>query len=303
MSTSFRYLLYPLELGTGKSTTIPDALGEYRVLLGNRVQVLQPARRTHECVDECLDDCVGEGKTPVKYHAELVGSLQSAQSAIRGFNLNALVGGDCSSDYALIPVMRERYADLAVIWIDTHADLNSPLSTPSRNFHGMVLRSLLGDSTPELAALNPHPLLPAQLIYVGLRETDVAEAQFIGAHTLCVLGVDALAQDPELLAKTVRAKGFAHVHVHLDVDVLDAREFRSTGFASEGGMRVDNLCAVLRALHAQTQLVSFAITEYAPQGVARDAGVIRAVWRALTGEWDQECPKLDDSTREQIPLL
>jgi arginase len=280
MSTSFRYLLYPLELGTGKSTTIPDALSEYSALLGNRVQVLQPARRAKECVDE--------GKAPVKYHAELVGSLQSAQSAIRRFNLNALMGGDCSSDYALIPVMRERYADLAVIWIDTHADLNSPQSTPSRHFHGMVLRSLLGESTPELAALNPHPLLPAQLIYVGLRETDVAEAQFIAAQALCVLGVDALAQDSELLAKTVRAKGFAHVHVHLDVDVLDAREFCSTGFASKGGMNVTNLCAVLRALHAQTQLVSFAITEYAPRGIAHDASVIRALWHALTGELEPQ---------------
>jgi arginase len=272
----YRYLIYPLELGTGKSTTIPGSVGEYIDLLGNRPMLLQPAPRSVECRDDATQ--------ALKYHAELVSSLQSAQAAVRSFQLNALVGGDCSSDFALVPVMRERFPDLAVIWIDTHADLNSPHSTPSRHFHGMVLRSLLGDSSDALNALNPQPIAPEKLIYVGLRETDPAEAEHIRAKAIPVLRVAQLEHDPHALADYVVSKDLRHVHVHLDVDVLDAREFRSTGFASEGGLRVATLFKALHRLREASILVSFAITEYAPCGAPGEHEVIRALWQALSGE-------------------
>ncbi len=51
------------------------------------------------------------------------------------------IGGDCSADLSLAArELRDRDGDVAVLWIDAHADFNSPASSPSGAFHGMVLR-------------------------------------------------------------------------------------------------------------------------------------------------------------------
>jgi arginase len=56
------------------------------------------------------------------------------------------LGGDCGVDLLPITYLHKRYgSDLAVIWIDAHADLNTPASSSSQAFHGMVLRACLGE--------------------------------------------------------------------------------------------------------------------------------------------------------------
>ena len=57
------------------------------------------------------------------------------------------VGGTCGVEAAPVAYLNERYrGDLAVVWYDAHGDLNAPATSPSGHFHGMVLRTLLGDS-------------------------------------------------------------------------------------------------------------------------------------------------------------
>ncbi|WP_197684012.1 arginase family protein [Allokutzneria albata] len=76
------------------------------------------------------------------------------------------VGGDCGVDLSPVAAARARYGDqLTVLWIDAHPDLYTPQTLPSGAFHGMVLRTLLGDGH---AALVPEqPLNPEQVIFTG----------------------------------------------------------------------------------------------------------------------------------------
>ena len=60
-----------------------------------------------------------------------------------------VVGGDCG--VALGAVSAIASSDLALVWFDAHADLNTPESSPSGAFGGMVLRALLGDAPSRLA--------------------------------------------------------------------------------------------------------------------------------------------------------
>ena len=75
-------------------------------------------------------------------------------------------GGDCGVE--VVPVARASrlWPGLAIVWFDAHADLNTPASSPSGHFHGMPVRTLLGDGPPELLQLLPSRLEPSQLALV-----------------------------------------------------------------------------------------------------------------------------------------
>jgi arginase len=269
-----RALIFPLELGTGKSTTIP--LGAEQIV--SRLELGNP---TLLAATPSAKGAASSGSR-IRYQKELRDCLELAKHEIQAKQCNALLGGDCSSDFAMCAAQLEQQQELAVVWIDAHADLNTPESSPSGHLHGMVLRALLGDSVPELAALNPKPLCSSRLIFAGLRETDPEEARYIQAHRIPVLTVEALTANPKALADGVTALGFRRVHVHLDLDVLCPKEFSSTGFPSPCGLSVAALTQMLRFLHQVTSVNSIALTEYAPTESRDDWGVVESVWRALS---------------------
>src|SRR5260370_10128057 len=81
------------------------------------------------------------------------------------------LGGDCGIDVVPISFLNKRYdGDLAVIWLDAHADANTPQSSPSKTFHGMALRTLLGEGVPQLAAASFSTLLPLQTFLAAVRD-------------------------------------------------------------------------------------------------------------------------------------
>ncbi|MEO7731119.1 MAG: arginase family protein, partial [Kofleriaceae bacterium] len=82
-----------------------------------------------------------------------------------------VIGGDCGSDLAPILWQSGRArAELGVLYLDAHADLNTPASSPSGRFHGMVLRTALGDGAPVLTALGPRAITAGQLVMAGTRD-------------------------------------------------------------------------------------------------------------------------------------
>src|SRR6476619_630496 len=75
-----------------------------------------------------------------------------------------MVGGTCGVEVAPVGYLNEKYdGDLAVIWLDAHGDLNNPASSPSGHFHGMPLRTLLGDGPIEYTSQLKLKLLPKQI--------------------------------------------------------------------------------------------------------------------------------------------
>jgi arginase len=56
------------------------------------------------------------------------------------------IGGDCAIEIIPISYLNKLYqGDICIVYIDAHADINTPESSPSKDFHGMPLRVLLGD--------------------------------------------------------------------------------------------------------------------------------------------------------------
>ena len=57
----------------------------------------------------------------------------------------ATLGGDCGVDMIPISYLNKKYkCGLGIFWIDAHADIHTPESSPSQNFHGMPIRIMMG---------------------------------------------------------------------------------------------------------------------------------------------------------------
>lgn len=189
-----------------------------------------------------------------------------------------VAGGDCGVELAPVERAIGRHGQgLVVVWLDAHGDLNSPASSPSGAFHGMVVRALLGEGAPSLRPLTT--LAPRQLVLAGTRALDPPERHFARGRALSVLGPSELATPPALVA-AVAAAGAAAIYLHIDLDVLDPDEFGAVGFPEPGGITVGQLTAAVRALASRFMIVGAGITEFQPRE-PEDHGLLAPVALAV----------------------
>lgn len=171
------------------------------------------------------------------------------------------IGGDCGVELAAIGAIAQQ--DVAVIWFDAHPDLNTPESSPSGAFTGMVLRTLLGDGPDALVP--PTPLSPDRVVLVGARSFDPAEDEYIAENAVRSIGAGEA--DASTVVAAVEATGATSVYVHIDLDVLDPSDITGLGYPEPFGMRATVLVETVRALVQRFALAGAGITEFAPQTV------------------------------------
>lgn len=172
-----------------------------------------------------------------------------------------VIGGDCGSDLAPIAWQSARWGDeLGVLYLDAHGDLNTPGSSPSGRFHGMVLRTALGDGAAALTALCPRPLAPGQLVMAGTRELDPAEREFLAAARIAPWSPAAI-DDGRVLA-AVRAHRARRWHVHFDLDVIDPADFPDVTVPTPGGPALDAVTRLLAELVREREVASITVTEH-----------------------------------------
>jgi arginase family enzyme len=215
----------------------------------------------------------GDRHVRVPIADDLSANLDAAR-AIGFDDRTVTVGGDCGVELAPIEAALAAHGDgLAVVWFDAHGDLNTPGSSPSGAFHGMVLRTLLGDEGP----LSPQAKLrPSQVVLAGVRALDPPEKQYVAEHDIALVPPGELADLPTVVA----AAGARAVYVHIDLDVLDPSAFSSVGCPEPGGVTPAALAAAVRSLTDRFPLAGLGITEYEPSD-DRDRDTLRALVEAL----------------------
>jgi arginase len=172
------------------------------------------------------------------------------------------LGGTCAVELAPISHLNRLHGgDLSVVWLDAHADLNTPSTSPSGHFHGMPLRTLLGGGDPELVSLCAASLLPEQVLLLGVRDTDPAEQDYMAASGISVLEVGAT---PEALAHRLEQTGRRHVYLHLDLDVLEPGDFDDVACPAPGGIRYPRLLELLEAAGRHAAVVGCSLLELVP---------------------------------------
>lgn len=168
------------------------------------------------------------------------------------------IGGDCGIEIIPISYLNSIYGgDLCVIWIDAHADLNTPASSPSQAFHGMPLRTLLGEGDGKIKEQLFSFIKPEQVCYVGLRDLDEDERRYIVHHDVVSLE----GPDYSRIEQSVEEKGFGKVYIHLDLDVLDMEEYPYSLFPSGNGLKVDEVVRIIEQLRNDFDVVGLCITE------------------------------------------
>lgn len=177
------------------------------------------------------------------------------------------IGATCGVEIAPLAWLNERYAgDLAVLWLDAHGDLNTPESSPSGHFHGMVLRTLLGEGPAALVRQIPAPLTTRQVWLVGARDLDPPEVQFVAASGIGRAGDEAFA-DPQTLLDRLKMAGFSRIYIHLDVDVVNPGDFASSLVPTAGGPMLERVVRLLHHLHEQCDVVGFSVVEFCERRV------------------------------------
>lgn len=168
----------------------------------------------------------------------------AVQASLVAGNFPVVLSGDHSSALGTISGIKTAFPKkkLGVIWIDAHADMHSPYTSPSGNIHGMPLAAALAEDNLECQINQPEPntvdqwqrmknigipgakLEPQHLIYFGLRDFESAEASLLERNHTTIFTV-----------QQVREKGIAAcvemtrsllqacdgVYISFDVDSMD----------------------------------------------------------------------------------
>ncbi|WP_157155526.1 arginase family protein [Diaminobutyricimonas sp. LJ205] len=187
------------------------------------------------------------------------------------------IGGDCGVELAAIDHALLRHPDAAILWFDAHPDLNTPESSPSGAFGGMVLRTLLGDGPAEL--LPERTASVERLALVGVRDIDPEESAFIDAHALPTIPADGLVA--EQVVERVAAMDVTSVYIHIDLDVLDLGEITGLTAPQPFGMQTSALLEVVRALTAKFEVAGAGIASFAPASAEQSADDMPTLLRLI----------------------
>jgi arginase len=201
----------------------------------------------------------------------LLENLRLTEDALAGIDdVVVTAGGDCGVELAPVAAARARYGDrLTVLWIDAHPDVSTPQTLPSGSFHGMVLRTLLGEGS---APLTPDaPLAPEQVVLAGVRSYESGQREYIEQAGIRSYGVADLERALDGLS--------GPVYVHVDLDVLDPAEFASTCYPEPDGVSVQRVIDLVARVE---NIIGASITEHAPAENADGADVLRRLGTALS---------------------
>jgi arginase len=150
------------------------------------------------------------------------------------------LGGDHSISMGTVAGVAARGAH-GVIWVDAHADYNTPRTTPSGNIHGMSVAALLGDGPDSLTHIGGSvPILQAQQVaMIGIRNLDTIERQRLVASGIGVATMKDIDEEgiASIARKTLaRFAGVGGIHISLDMDSIDPAEAPGVGTPVRGGL-------------------------------------------------------------------
>lgn len=188
--------------------------------------------------------------------------------------LPILLGGDHSLSIGSIAAVarfcRERERRLTVLWLDAHADFNTPETTPSGNIHGMPVAVLTGLGPKELTSLGDEvPTVDSgDFIQLGIRSVDPVEKRMVLDSGMTVHDMRRLDESnmqavmAGILEEIGRRGG--HLHLSFDVDFLDPGIAPGVGTTVSGGPTYREAQLCMEMIHDSGLLCSLDIMELNP---------------------------------------
>jgi len=268
----------PLDLGQGRRGVDmgPSAL---RVAnLNARVAALgyEVEDQGNIAVDQA-ESCP-EGDAHAKYLPQIAAACerlgrQVSQALERG-RLPLVLGGDHSVAVGTMSGVAQRFQSqrrsVGLIWLDAHADMNTPGTSPSGNVHGMPLAAILGRGPAELVDLFGFcpKVSPAHTAIVGLRDVDQVERTNVrdsGVRAFTMRDIDErglrAVMEEAIGAASHSTDGF---HLSLDMDFVDPKDAPGVGTPVRGGVTYREAHLAMEMICDSGKMVSMEVVEVNP---------------------------------------
>lgn len=203
----------------------------------------------------------------------------AARAAVSDGEFLLTVGGDHSIAAGSISALYAAYPEMAVVWVDAHADANTPESSPSMHYHGMPAAHLLGwfesrcERPAPIAGFEWFPnggvMDESRLAFIGLRDIDAEEGRMLrdsNVHVYTMREVDkyGIARVIEMALKAVDPNGRRPLHLSLDVDAVDPHYAPGTGTCARGGLTYREIHYVCEEMAETGRLVGMDLVEINP---------------------------------------
>ncbi len=185
-----------------------------------------------------------------------------------------VIGGDHSVAIGTVSgissFFRKKQRGIGLIWVDAHADMNTPETSPSGNVHGMPLACIIGMGPRELSELGGFApkVDPKNVALVGIREVDQLEKPHVqrsGVRAFTMRDVDergmrAVMED----AIRIASAGTDGIHLSFDMDSVDPAEAPGVGTPVRGGITYREAHLAMEILCDCDSLMSMEVVEVNP---------------------------------------
>jgi arginase len=181
------------------------------------------------------------------------------EETVRSGGLPIVLGGDHSIAMGTLEGLARAYGESpGLVWVDAHADINSPDSSATGNVHGMPLYFAIQKGFAD----------PKRSVQIGLRDVDPEEKKLLrdlGVRAFSMSDVDKTGMVGVMKEAIAIAGGSrAPIHVSFDMDALDPSEAPGTGTPVKGGLSFREAHLVMEMLSESGRLGSIEVVEINP---------------------------------------
>lgn len=212
---------------------------------------------------------------------------KSVYETIKANWFPVIISGDHSTAGATIAgiKMAKPKSKLGVIWIDAHADLHTPFTTPTGNIHGMPLAITIGEDNLDCKAhevdeltvkmwnqlknigkINPK-VNPEDVVFISLRDYEKEEEHLIKKYGMKIITTgEVRRKGPENIARIVfrYLSDCDSIYISFDVDSLDASISKGTGTPVSNGLKEREAEDLISKFMQHRKICCFEITEVNP---------------------------------------
>lgn len=214
-------------------------------------------------------------------------TCKSVKDAIKNNFFPIVLSGDHSNAMGTIAGIKSALPEsrLGVVWIDAHADLHTPYTTPSGNVHGMPLAASIGEDNEEckiheldektadqwnqlknINKINPK-ILGEDVVFISLRDYEKEEKFLVEKYGMKVITTNELRRKgvESIVKSTLRfLNECTHIYVSFDVDSLDSSISKGTGTPVSNGLREREADDLISKFMQNRKICCFEITEVNP---------------------------------------
>ncbi|XP_028853041.1 arginase-2, mitochondrial [Denticeps clupeoides] len=206
----------------------------------------------------------------------------AVSSAVGAGHISLMLGGDHSLAIGSVEGHAQQCPDLCLVWVDAHADINTPLTSPSGNLHGQSVAFMLKElqekmpDVPGFSWMKPF-LSATDLVYIGLRDVDPGEhiiLKNLGIQYFSMRDIDRLGihRVMEVTLDHLLARKQRPIHLSFDIDAFDPCLAPATGTPVNGGLTYREGIYITEEIHNTGLLSAMDLVEVNPiLGTSREA--------------------------------